>query len=325
MKPAPRVSVVIRTHNRAHLLPETLMSVEKQTYQDFELILVDDASKDNTKQVAEMHARPDRLRYFYKSTPGRVEALNMGIRMARGEYVALLDDDDLWLQEKLERQVWFLDSHPDAGLVHTFTDAIDKEGNLLPKETKIRIKLYQRAMRMGYTYEAMSWQCIIFPTSMMIRRECLDKVGLFDPNTEIIEDWDFALRVSLHFKIGTMPEVLARYRIHGSHSTSGGFVRGRTQAAHKHLALLESLTDCPFREKARYHLHMQLANAYYMAGDFENFLNFALKALRFNPFSFFYWGVGVHLLAALFPGPLLQRLKDWKQNTNKVSAKESSV
>ncbi len=110
----PKVSVIIPTYNRAHFLCEALDSALSQTFKDFEIIIVDDGSTDNTKQVLEKYG--SRIYYIYQENKGRAEARNTGIRRAKGEHIAFLDDDDIWLPNKLEKQVFFLDARPDIGI-----------------------------------------------------------------------------------------------------------------------------------------------------------------------------------------------------------------
>ena len=111
----PTVSVIIPTYNRRTYVQEAIDSVLAQTYPDYEIIVIDDGSTDGTDQV--LHARyGDRIRYVWQENQGESAARNRGIALARGEYIALLDSDDLWLPDKLAKQIPFLDSHPGAVL-----------------------------------------------------------------------------------------------------------------------------------------------------------------------------------------------------------------
>src|SRR5687768_9931393 len=123
----PKVSVVIPVYNRAKYVGETIESVLSQTYQDFELIVVDDGSTDGSRKVLESFGnRVTVLEHPNRENRGQSAAINRGLAAARGEFVGMLDSDDLWLPRKLELQVGFLDKHPEIGLVYGNGRAIDQ-------------------------------------------------------------------------------------------------------------------------------------------------------------------------------------------------------
>ena len=151
-KNAPTVSVIIATYNRARLIGEAIQSVLNQTFRDFELIIIDDASTDKTEEIVN-GSDDKRLKYirFKKNTGGCLAPRNTGLEAARGEYIACLDDDDVWLDgDKLKKQVEFLDSHPDHVLVDTNTIVVDENNtelyrSFLPeKDNEIRDILLER-------------------------------------------------------------------------------------------------------------------------------------------------------------------------------------
>src|SRR4030042_587586 len=121
----PKVSVIITTYNRVHFVCEAIDSVLNQTFKDFEIIVVDDGSTDNTKEALKRYSK--NIFYIYQSNKGRSQARNTGLKVAKGDYIAFLDDDDIWVPHKLEKQVAFMDSNPNIGLVHTITEVIDEE------------------------------------------------------------------------------------------------------------------------------------------------------------------------------------------------------
>ena len=110
-----KVSVAIPTYNRAHYICETIDSVLVQTYKDYEIIVVDDGSTDNTREILKRYG--GKIKYFYQANQGQASAWNYAVSQSSGEYIAFLDDDDLWFPEKLERQVEVLDKNPDLGFV----------------------------------------------------------------------------------------------------------------------------------------------------------------------------------------------------------------
>src|SRR5882724_2062331 len=125
----PKVSVIIPTYNRAHYLGTAVNSVLSQTFSDFELIVVDDGSTDDTMRLVERF-HDSRLRYIYQQHRGISAAMNAGIRAARGGYIARLDSDDIWLPDMLEVEVGVLDARPEIGLVYAKAQGMDKNCNL---------------------------------------------------------------------------------------------------------------------------------------------------------------------------------------------------
>jgi len=307
----PKVSVIIATYNRAYFVSCAIDSVLSQTFKDFELIMVDDGSIDNTSEVLKKYSSS--IYYIYQENKGRAEARNTGIKVARGNYIAFLDDDDIWLPEKLEKQVIFLDSHPDIGLVHTVTDVIDEGGRLLQKETRERFRFYKKAMKIGYTYEGMSRMCIMFLSAVMLKKECLGKVGPFDPRISAFEDWDFYLRFALKYRIGTIPETLVRFRMHEAHSTKEEFIQGRIMVSMNHLAMIESGDNDSFRNLIRYNFYTHLANVYYIDKQQAMFRAYALKALKLNPWRTFQSRLGIHLMMTLLPHNLVRSIRNFKE------------
>jgi glycosyltransferase involved in cell wall biosynthesis len=198
----PTVSVVIPTHNRAGLLPTAIRSVLGQTFQDFEIVVVDDASSDHTPEVR--HQFPDpRIHWLRHDTPrGGAAARNTSIRQSRGELIAFLDDDDEWYPEKLARQVAVMrQSGPEVGAVYT--------GYLIVDRASGRVRGQMRPRRRGDLQAALLKSNPIGGTSaMLVRRACLDKVGLFDESLPSFQDRDLWIRISRQFHFDYVPEPL---------------------------------------------------------------------------------------------------------------------
>jgi len=170
VKDSPRVSVTIATYNRAHLIGRAIQSVLNQTYEDFELILVDDGSTDNTEGVVKGFD-DDRLKYIrhHKNSGGATAPRNTALHAARGEYIAVLDDDDFWSYSgKLEEQVEFLDTHPDYVLVGTNSVVVDENGrelahNLFPEtDEEIRSRLLSQNCFAHSTVMYRKWAAMVF-------------------------------------------------------------------------------------------------------------------------------------------------------------------
>lgn len=212
----PKVSVVIPAYNASKFIRESINSVLNQTYKDYEIILVDgrDGSTDNTRELVADYG--DAVRYFYQENVGVSDARNKGILNSKGEYVAFLDSDDLWLENKLALQVEFLDSHPDVGLV--FSDGwVKAYGNVSARDQRIVGRRFFQLTK-PHRGEVLSQLFVgnFIPTStVVIRKQCLMKVGLFKKEYNVGEDYDLWLRVARVFKVDYTDEPLAIYRVHG--------------------------------------------------------------------------------------------------------------
>jgi glycosyltransferase involved in cell wall biosynthesis len=197
-----RVSVIIPTYNRSDLLRLTVESVLAQTYPNVEIIVVDDASTDNTARMMAQYA--GRVVYIRRETnQGSRENLRLGLQAATGEYINFLDHDDLFMPSKLERQVQVLDSQPEIGLVHCGYYHIDKDGNRLEKVVFLP----------AGTLRELVCTNPIWSGAPLIRRECLDQPGLFD---DLIwySDWGRLLRIALAgYQFACVQEPLGAYRI----------------------------------------------------------------------------------------------------------------
>jgi glycosyltransferase involved in cell wall biosynthesis len=194
----PRVSVIIPTYNRKAFVLEAVESVLAQTYGDYELIVVDDGSPDNTGEVLKRYG--ERLRYVYQTQQGVSAARNRGFELAQGEFIAFLDSDDLWLPQKLALQVAFMDQHPEAQIC--YTDEIwirrGKRVNPQKKHAKYSGEIYPRCLPL----------CIISPSSALMRRALFKQVGAFDPGLPVCEDYDLWLRVAARFPVFFIPQRL---------------------------------------------------------------------------------------------------------------------
>jgi glycosyltransferase involved in cell wall biosynthesis len=203
----PVVSVIIPTHNRSFMLREALESVLAQSLADLEIVVVDDGSVDNTRQVVESFADP-RVVYVYQENAGRSTARNRGIQVSCGKYVAFLDDDDLFLSGKLELQAGLLDECPDAGMAVGGWICIGPDRQPL-QET--RPWLWHSHMDTATWLSA----CPAMPGSVMARREWLDRVGGFDPAMVHAEDYDLFLRLSYAgCRMAWTQALVCAYRIH---------------------------------------------------------------------------------------------------------------
>ena len=218
----PKVSVIIPAYNRANLLPRALETVFQQTFKDYEVIVVDDGSQDETPDDMKQFA--GRVKYIRKENGGSASARNRGIEESRGEYIAFLDSDDTWVPEKLVEQVNVLDAHPNVGIVYARMPIINAQGERVgTKPAGVSGKNFQELLKV--------WGDL--PTStVMTRRECFDKAGMFDPALTTMQDIDMWLRIARHYDLHEIEnKTLAYYYRHEDQITSskikvyGGLVK----------------------------------------------------------------------------------------------------
>ena len=205
------VSVIIPTYNRAHLISRAINSVLNQTFKDFEIIIVDDASKDNTEEVIGKIA-DNRIKYYRNPrNEGSAKARNIGIKISSGRYIAFLDSDDEWLPTKLDKQVSELAaSSLKIGVVYTGTWRI-------MGSKKFLIPANHLAKKEGNIYNNLLCGEYLVPTpAALVKEECFKKVGVFDESVIRTPEWDLWIRISKHFDFIYIEEPLVI-----SHFTSG--------------------------------------------------------------------------------------------------------
>ncbi|GAB6059677.1 hypothetical protein JCM31598_27940 [Desulfonatronum parangueonense] len=203
----PEISVIIPVYNRAHLLQRTIDSVLGQTFRDFEVIVVDDCSGDDPASVLASY-QDRRLRYFRQARNcGVAAARNRGLREARADLVAFLDDDDEWFPEKLALQVELMRRSPeDVGLIYTGVETVFEDGSRTVTIPCARGELYQELLVRNLLHGG--------PVSILMRRNVIRVVGFFDETLPAIEDYDYWLRISRLYKVDYVAMSLARYNDH---------------------------------------------------------------------------------------------------------------
>ncbi len=207
-----KVSVVIPVFNQERYLGQAIDSILAQSYRDFELIVVDDGSTDATNDVIRRYE--PQIRAFRKPNGGGASALNLGIREARGDWIAWLSSDDLWEPNKLARQMEVVRGLPSVKFVFTDDCIIDSRGKVLerrrfsmPSSRKLRLLKLARG-------------CFIDGSSVLIHMDIFRKIGLFDEGDRFTPDYDLWFRIAKEFEMAHVPEPLVLYRVHGSQTST---------------------------------------------------------------------------------------------------------
>jgi glycosyltransferase involved in cell wall biosynthesis len=301
MSAAPRVSVVLAVHDQARWLPETIASVRAQSFTDWELLVVDDGSTDDTPAIVARATADPRIRHLRGPHRERCVARNRGIAAATADLIAFLDGDDLWLPEKLARQVAALDAAPDVGLCYTIARYVDAEGRPLPI-------CRPAAALTGDLFPALVRANPMVLASVVVRRSVLEQVGGFDEGMPTIgcEDWDLWLRISRDHPVVGVPEELTRYRVHGTNTGWAQVLAGGTYVIDKTYADpgTERRARCSRRTAQARLLWYHVALA--AAEDRRAALGLAARAVRSAPASVASRPALGALAALVLPVPVLR-------------------
>ena len=204
----PRVSIIIPTYNCARYIGRALDSVCAQTYKDYEILVVDDGSTDDTKNVVMQYGR--KVAYLYQQNRGVSAARNHAISKASGELLAYLDADDMWYSEKLERQVAFLDVHKECGMLHSEISVINEQDEIVHLRFNQETK---RSVPQGYCVQALLKCSHIQTLTVVERRNCFDRAGAFDERLPIAQDYLHWIMIAAGGQeVGYLEEPLGKYR-----------------------------------------------------------------------------------------------------------------
>ena len=263
------VSVVIPTYNYGHFVEEAVESALSQTYTNIEVIVVDDGSTDDTG--ARLSRFGDRIRYHYQQNRGLSAARNAGIRQSAGEWIALLDSDDVWHSQKIERQLEAASVIPDVALIGSpATGSLPKTLPLRPATAELHVRDFLLSNRTG-------------PSGTMIRRHAFDSVGLFDEALRSIEDRDMWLRVASRFRAVQVKTPCWWYRPHEGQMSR----RASRMLENYRRVLIKFFNEHPEHRRlstlAWSYLHVDAAWAYYEEGDLQTARRMMARSFAIQP------------------------------------------
>ena len=215
------VSVILPVYNGAQFVSRAIESVLNQTYKELELIVVDDGSSDNSLDVVQSYAN-SRLKVFTKQNGGPASARNFGIQHCSGEYVALIDQDDIWYPTKLEKQIAVLEK-TNCALVHCDAVSICEDGSRPPQQWSV---LYPPIS--DNVFKKLWQQNFILCSSVLFRKSIIQEIGLLSEDNKClgVDDKEYWLRIALKYEIGYVPEVLVERRVH---KTNFGYLNKKTR------------------------------------------------------------------------------------------------
>lgn len=234
-----KVSIIIPTYNRADCIEQSIRSVLEQTYRKFEVLIVDDGSSDNTQDIVNSIG-DERIRYIkMPENKGASAARNEGIRRAACQYIAFQDSDDRWKTDKLEKQMQALVDNPQAGLVYCAYECqrFDGDTAIVPDA---QMPLHDKQ---GDIYHKLLCRNTIGAPTVLARRECFDKAGVFCESLTCLEDWELFVRIAKEYEILFMEEplVIVHLAAGGVSSNTAGYYEARCYMIARHK---EALIAC---------------------------------------------------------------------------------
>jgi glycosyltransferase involved in cell wall biosynthesis len=276
----PFVSVIIPTYNRVELLRETLLSVLSQTFQDYEILVIDDGSTDNTHvMVQNLNSA---IRYFYQENQGTAPARNTGIGYATGDWLAFLDSDDLWKPQKLARQV--------AELKRSQNQWIYCDVDLFDQKTRtVQGTYHQRILKpyQGWVAKELLLGDFIPALSTLVHRDVFKEVGLFNSSEWFHEDWEMWLKIASKFPISYVPETLGVYRQHQNKSQS----QPLAQLVNNHEGIIDRAVQFApavysrYQKKAKSVNYQRIARMMLVNNEFSEARKLLLKSIHLSPFQ----------------------------------------
>lgn len=207
----PRVSVLLTCYNHLEYIEECVKSVEAQTFTDWEIIAIDDGSKDGTREWIRDYPL-DMVRIFNEKNLGTYGTLNRALEASSGEFIAILNDDDVWLPRKLELQVAAMDSDPKLGLVHTFGKFVGADTQELDDPEPLGFPFPRSGN--GDQFASLIYHNKVINSAALFRRKCIDTAGLWDPAFYGCGDWHMWLRIARDWHVRYLEEPLTLYRVH---------------------------------------------------------------------------------------------------------------
>jgi glycosyltransferase involved in cell wall biosynthesis len=284
MKFLPSVSVILPVYNQACYVEESILSVFAQSYTNFELLIIDDASTDGTNEIIAKFADDPRVSlYRNEQNLGCAKTFNHGYSLATGDYYCIIAGDDTYEPEYIKKTVSALAVYPNAGFVYTRVNLMDEKGIKRPRG-RDRIK-HQRDHYGDEFEDIVRWMNHIPHASILVRRECVEEAGFYDPDLTATFDWEFMVRLTKKFPVVFINEHLYNIRIHETNVTKSRVRKGEREV--NFIRLLDrvyQMDDLPQslideKEMIYARAYLDVAEGYREIKDYGNMRQFAFKAL----------------------------------------------
>jgi glycosyltransferase involved in cell wall biosynthesis len=277
------ISIITPTYNREAFLPAAIESVLAQSYKEFELIIVDDGSTDNSRELINAYADKDpRVKYLYQENQRQSVARNYALSIAKGDFICFLDSDNYWPHDKLEKSLKAFEQHPEADIVYGDCITIDEQGNELHRNNMRRYSGSIAALLLKDNFVSMN--------TTMTRRKCFNEMGGMSGKRRVADDYDLWLKFSARYRFQYIPEFLAYYRVMENQISSNKKLRFETNEK----IILDFLAAYPdavseYEKKAGLTAFYTRKARHYAASDKKEAYKAIRIALGINPFSLGVW------------------------------------
>lgn len=283
MNSAPLISVIIPIYNGQDFVSECLESVIEQTYSKFEIIIVDDGSTDKSVSIIESFSSKTNISIILQKNGDVSKARNVGIENSNGELIAFLDQDDTWLNDKLEKAVEIFNSYSDTHLVFHDITKIFPSGKTHRAKDKHQIAL---SLNDDNLFKRLVVKNVLMPSAVVVRKESILEAGLFDTDFKTCGDYEMWLRMALlKMKFKYLPEPLTLYRIHPNNNSNKTEImfKDRIKAVEKSFSDHRiQADDKSYKSKGLSAAYMQGANEFFSKKDYSKFLDNAQIAFSLN-------------------------------------------
>jgi glycosyltransferase involved in cell wall biosynthesis len=305
------VSVIMPVHNGEDYLEAAIESVKRQTHRDFELILIDDASSDRSTEIMRKACEDPRIKCIKNlENQGVAESRNIAIRVAKGDFIAFLDQDDEWLPDKLERQLSVFERHPELSIIYSEIITIDQHGagKTFTGVRNDSIPVLKKTLSAKELFDSNQVPVL----TVLMRRDLFALIGYFDRSLPGVDDYDLWLRASLHAKIGFIDEVLARYRVHAAQQSRHGYrmLMLRIKTLEKFLAAASNAGVAPDEQDVRVKMQRLYRDAgnycFHIENDYAHAHEYYRKYLKIAPRD---PEIRLKAFYCSLPSPLRQMLK----------------
>jgi glycosyltransferase involved in cell wall biosynthesis len=276
LSPSPTVAAIVPAYNAAALLPRSIESILSQTVPVTEVIVVDDGSTDETRQVAESFGPP--VKCISQPNAGLAGARNSGIRAATSEWIALLDADDRWLPNKIEQQLNAAARHPECVLLYSDATVVLPDGSIAGHF------LTDKGPISGWVFDRLLASCFMLPSTVMVRRKVLLDAGLFNESFRRVEDYELWLRLAREHQFYMVPDSLTLYE-----RQPDSLSRNVAAMLMAQIEVLEPLLNQPLTPSQRANLKKRLGRTYFDLSyemrdrDGRQAVSFAWRSLRTDP------------------------------------------
>jgi glycosyltransferase involved in cell wall biosynthesis len=277
------ISIITPTYNREAFLPVAIESVLAQSYKEFELIIVDDGSTDNSRELINAYVDKDpRVKYLYQENQRQSVARNYALSIAKGDFICFLDSDNYWPHDKLEKSLKAFEQHPEADIVYGDCITIDEQGNELHRNNMRRYSGSIAALLLKDNFVSMN--------TTMTRRKCFNEMGGMSGKRRVADDYDLWLKFSARYRFQYIPEFLAYYRVMENQISSNKKLRFETNEK----IILDFLAAFPdavseYEKKAGLTAFYTRKARHYAASDKKEAYKAIRIALGINPFSLGVW------------------------------------